>query len=85
MTNDLIEKFVEKKVKKNARVNIHFKQRGTLKGTFIQTNDYEELKSKNFWRIVTESNSEEWKRTGDNNLARIFNGAEFTRLSEDES
>jgi hypothetical protein len=49
---------------------------------FIQTNDYEELKSKNFWRIVTETNSEEWKRTGNQNLARIFNGAEFTRLSQ---
>ncbi|MBS4064160.1 MAG: short-chain dehydrogenase [Chitinophagaceae bacterium] len=84
MTNDLIEKFIEKKVPKNAKVNIHFKQRGTVQGVFIQTNDYEELKSKNFWRIVTETNSEEWKRTGNQNLARIFNGAEFTRLSEVE-
>jgi hypothetical protein len=84
MTNDLIEKFIEKKVKKNAKVNIHFKQRNTVQGVFIQTNDYEELKSKNFWRIVTDTNRDEWKRTGDNNLARIFNGAEFTRLSEAE-
>ncbi|WP_407526045.1 short-chain dehydrogenase [Lacibacter sp. MH-610] len=84
MTNDIIEKFIEKKVKKHARVNIHFKQRSTVKGVFLQTADYEELKSKNFWRIVTESNNEEWKRTGDANLARIFNGAEFTRLSEAE-
>jgi hypothetical protein len=84
MTNDVIEKFIEKKVKKHARVNIHFKQRSTLKGVFLQTKDYEELKSKNFWRIVTETNNEEWNRTGDTNLARIFNGAEFTRLSEAE-
>lgn len=84
MTNDIIEKFIEKKIKKHARVNIHFKQRSTVKGVFLQTADYEELKSKNFWRIVTESNNAEWKRTGDNNLARIFNGAEFTRLSEAE-
>ncbi|MFN5134743.1 MAG: short-chain dehydrogenase [Chitinophagaceae bacterium] len=84
MTNDVIEKFVETKVKKHARVNSHFKQRATVKGVFLQTNDYQELKSKNFWRIVTESNNEEWKRTGDHNLARIYNGAEFTRLTEAE-
>ena len=45
-------------------------------------NDYDELKSKNFWRIVTSSNIEVWKKTKDMNLARIFNGMEFTRLSE---
>jgi hypothetical protein len=67
---------------KNAAVNIHFKQPSTLKGVFIKDSDYEELKAKNFWRIVTDSKAVEWKRTGDNNLARIFNGAEFTRLSE---
>jgi hypothetical protein len=82
MTNDLIQKFLEKNNKKNNSVNIHFKQRSTVKGVFIQTADYEELKSKNFWRIVTETNGEEWKRTGNENLARIFNGAEFTRLTE---
>lgn len=82
MTNDGIEKFIKTKIKKNDPVNIHFKQRSTVKGIFLQTNDYEELKSKNFWRIVTEGNNEEWIRTGDNNLARIFNGAEFTRLTQ---
>jgi hypothetical protein len=84
MTNDVIQKFLEKQGKKSNNVNIHFKQRSTVKGVFIHTADYEELKSKNFWRIVTESNGEEWKRTGNENLARIFNGAEFTRLSETE-
>jgi hypothetical protein len=84
MTNDLIEKFIEKRGKKTSKINIHFKQRNTLQGIFIQAKDYNELKSKNFWRIVSETNSEEWKRTGDQNLARIFNGAEFTRLSESE-
>ena len=71
------------KTQKNARVNIHFKQRDTVKGVFIRTNDYDELKSKNFWRIVTSSNIEMWKKTKDMNLARIFNGMEFTRLSEE--
>jgi hypothetical protein len=82
MTNDMIEKFIETKVQNNAKVNIHFKQRDTVKGVFIRTNDYEELKIKNFWRIVSITKLEEWQRTKDNSLARIFNGAEFTRLSE---
>ncbi|HLO39192.1 MAG TPA: hypothetical protein VK173_11900 [Lacibacter sp.] len=82
MTNDMIEKFIETKSRENSKVNIHFKQRDTVKGIFIRNHDYDELKSKNFWRIVSESKLEEWKKTKDNNLARIFNGAEFTRLSE---
>lgn len=82
MTNEMIEKFIDTKVKGIAPVNIHFKQRNTVKGLFIKGNDYDELKSKNFWRIVSDTNAAEWKRTGDSNLARIFNGAEFTRLSE---
>ena len=82
MTNDIIEKFIKSKSTKNGRINIHFKQRDTVKGVFIQTNDYEELKSKNFWRIVSESKIAEWEKTKDNSLARIYNGAEFTRLSD---
>ena len=71
MTNDMIEKFIDNKGQKNA-----------VKGVFIRTNDYDELKSKNFWRIVSASKVEEWEKTKDSNLARIYNGAEFTRLSE---
>jgi hypothetical protein len=82
MTNDMIEKFVETKAKNNSKINIHFKQRDTVKGIFLRTSDYEELKSKNFWRILSVNKLEEWNRTKDNSLARIYNGAEFTRLSE---
>lgn len=85
MTNDVIEKFIEAKTQKNAKVNIHFKQRATLKGVFIRTNDFNELKAKNFWRIVPATKVEEWEKTKDGNLARIYNGAEFTRLSESNS
>lgn len=84
MTNDKIEKFIECKPKKNAKVNIHFKQRATVKGLFIRTDDYEELKSKNFWRIVSDSKVDEWEKTKDSSLARIYNGAEFTRLSDNQ-
>ncbi len=82
MTNDIIEKFIEGKNQQNRKINIHFKQRPTLTGMFIKTNDFEELKAKNFWRFVTEPKLEEWATTKDNSLARIFNGAEFTRLSD---
>jgi len=84
MTNEMIEKFIEQKNHKNLQVNIHFKQRNTVTGLFIHTDDYTELKAKNFWRIVSTSKVEEWKKTKNINLARIFNGAEFTRLSEEE-
>ena len=82
MTNESIEKFIDTKAQKNPKINIHFKQRATVKGVFIRTNDFNELKSKNFWRIVSESKVEEWEKTKDMNLARIFSGAGFTRLSE---
>jgi hypothetical protein len=84
MTPDLIEKFVEKKIRKGVPVNIHFKDRNTVTGFFIQTADYEELKSKNFWRIVNQQHAALWKESKDLNLARLFNGASFTRLSENE-
>lgn len=83
MTNEAIVKFIETKNHNDKSVLIHFKQRSTITGLFIKGNDYEELRSKNFWRIVTNSNIETWKKTKDMNLARIFNGMEFTRISEE--
>ena len=83
MTNEAIIKYIETKNHSEKALNIHFKQRSTITGLFIQGNDYQELRSKNFWRIVTSTNIEQWKKTKDMNLARIFNGMEFTRLSEE--
>jgi hypothetical protein len=83
MTNDLIEKYVAPRQAGEKEIKIFFKQRSTLTGIFIKGNDYEELRSKNFWRIVTNANIGTWKQTKDANLAKIFNGMEFTRLSED--
>lgn len=85
MTPDIIENFVTNRIRKGAKVNIHFKDRKTVTGLFIQTPDYDELKSKNFWRIVNQQNINEWRETKDTNLARVFSGASFTRLSEAES
>jgi len=85
MTPEMIETFVTTKVRKGAKVNIHFKDRNTVTGLFIHGADYDELKSKNFWRIVNQQHVEQWKETKDVNLARVFNGASFTRLSEGDA
>jgi hypothetical protein len=82
MTNDAIIKQVEAKKNEDRSLNIHFRQRETLRGLFIKDYDYNHLKSKNLWRIVTNANIEKWEKTKDVTLARIFNGVDFTRLSE---
>ncbi len=82
MTPELIEKFVENKDRKNAIINVHFKDRNMVSGIFIRGLDYDELKQKNFWRIVSKTQANSWEETRDNNLARIYSGASFTRLSE---
>jgi len=78
MTNDQIEKFLSDVTLDKSPVQISFKTRNTILGMFIKTADYAELKSKNFWRIVNETNMESYKKSGDINLARIFSGMEFT-------
>ena len=81
MVNDVIAKFIESgHLAKNA-VKIEFKKRNTILGIFVQSPDYEDLKSKNFWRIVSETNINEWKQSQDNKLAKIFSGAEFNRIT----
>ena len=43
MTSEMIEKFVESKTRKDTKVNIHFKERSTVNGLFVQGADYKEL------------------------------------------
>jgi len=82
MTNDQIEKFINNNLENLSQtVKISFKTRSPLEGIFIQMQDYTELKSKNFWRIVTMTHMENYKKSKDTNLSRMFNGAEFTKLS----
>ena len=81
MTNEQIEKFLTPEHLAKHVVRINFKTRNTISGIFINSSDYEDLKSKNFWRIVTETNIDSWKKSKDINLARIFNGTEITKLS----
>lgn len=51
-----------------------------MRGLFIQSNDFDELKAKNLWRIVAEARVEAYKDSKDGSLARIFNGNEFVKL-----
>ena len=81
MTPEQISKFIETEQQLHTPVKIEFKKRNAVTGQFVKVTDYEELKSKNFWRIVTESNIPQWNKAKDINLVRIFNGTEFTRLS----
>ena len=81
MTSELISQFVENEQTPDKPVKIEFKKRNAVKGMFVKVKDYDELKSKNFWRIVSEANLEQWRKSKDINLVRIFNGTEFTKLS----
>ncbi len=81
MDADSIEKFLASNTKKSETVNIHFKDRSTITGIFINLRDYDELKAKNFWRVVNSKKLELWKKTKDINLSRLFSGSGFTRLS----
>jgi hypothetical protein len=83
MTIEVIEKFIKNQSRNGVPVNIHFKERSTMQGIFIYGKDYDELKSKNFWRVVSKSNADQWKKQEDINLTRIFNGVTFTKLSDE--
>ena len=82
MNSEQIKKFVETKVTlKNKYVKIEFSKRDPVYGIFITDADYYDLSAKNFWRIVTSKNFDNYNKTKDVNLARIFNGSEFSKLS----
>lgn len=80
MTYEEIERFMKNKLKGDNPVRINFKTRKPIMGLFIKTDDYPELSRKNLWRIVSETHLESYSTSKDINLARIFNGAEMTRL-----
>lgn len=80
MTNSQIASVLEQKLSTPRAVTIHFRSRSPIMGLFIKTKDYDELKSKNLWRIVGESKLKEFASTQDQNLARIFNGVDITKI-----
>ena len=76
-----IEKFLNKdNSSPDTCVKINFKKRDSLFGLFIKTPDYNDLKAKNFWRIVTKTHFDQWHKTKDLSLARIFSGSDFSKL-----
>lgn len=83
MTVEQIEKFLdsEKEIPKNKAIKIDFKRRNSIRGLIVQGKDYGELKTKNFWRVVSDANLSEYHKSKNIGLAKIFSGSEFTRLS----
>lgn len=81
LTNTQIEHFLQRNNVASKPVQIRFKNRKTLIGSFIQSKDFDDLKSKNFWRIVNETKLADFVKSGDIQLGRIFNGMEITGLS----
>jgi hypothetical protein len=82
MTSEMIEKFVDKNNGDNKPVRIHFKERSSIAGIFIKGQDYHELKSKNFWRIVKADVAGQWAESKNMGLTRLYSGLSFTKLSE---
>ncbi len=81
MNIEEIEKFLKKdKSSEEPCIKINFKKRDSIYGIFVKSNDFNDLKSKNFWRIVTKTHFQQWYKTKDVNLAKIFSGSEFSRL-----
>ena len=68
MNIEEIEKFLEKQKPAQAQVKINFRKRDTIFGLFVKGDDYSDLKSKNFWRIITLPNIEAWEKSKNMNL-----------------
>ena len=81
MTVEQIDTFLKKNDFDRNPVKVSFRTRNSFTGIFVKTADYEDLKGKNFWRIISESNVKKYLSSKDANLARIFNGTEITKLT----
>ena len=83
MNIDEIQKFLDTKTSlDNNYVKISFKKRDSIFGLFVQNHrDYNDLKSKNFWRIVPRSQFDAYSVSKNVGLAKIFHGSEFSRLT----
>jgi hypothetical protein len=85
MTFEQIENVIENKNPVDSVFEIRFKSRPSLVGFFLRASDFKELSRKNLWRIVAGNNLQTFKQSGDENLARIFNGSEFIKLERLQS
>jgi hypothetical protein len=81
MTKEEIQKFIKgNSVPDNKCLKITFRKRNPVYGVFVEYKDADELQAKNFWRVVTVTHLEEWQKSKDINLSRLFNGSDFTKL-----
>jgi hypothetical protein len=81
MNVEAIELYISSKKSVEKETTIQFRKRDAIKGIFVKGKDYDELKVKNFWRIVTATNIENFNKSNDISLARIFNGLDIVKLS----
>jgi hypothetical protein len=82
MTVEQIEQFLSREtVPQGKIIRFEMKKRNPVRGLIVQGKDYNELKGKNFWRIVTQTHLVEYTKTQNINLAKIFSGTEFAKLS----
>ena len=82
MTVEQIENFLSKEsVPQGKIIRFEMKKRNPVRGLIVKGRDYDELKGKNFWRIVTQTHLAEYSKSQNINLAKIFSGTEFAKLS----
>lgn len=82
MTVEQIETFLAKEtVPQGKIIRFEMKKRNPVRGLIVKGRDYDELKGKNFWRIVTQTHLAEYSKSQNINLAKIFSGTEFAKLS----
>jgi len=82
MTVEQIENWLAKEpIPQGKIIRFELKKRNPVRGIIVQGRDYQELKAKNFWRIVTQTNLATYQKTQDIGLARIFAGSDFAKLS----
>ncbi len=82
MTVEQIENFLAKEtIPQGKIIRFELKKRNPVRGLIVKGRDYNDLKTKNFWRIVTQTRLADYQKTQDINLARIFSGSDFAKLS----
>ena len=82
MTSEQIENFItNNEIAPDKIIRFEMKKRNPVRSLIIKGRDYNDLKSKNFWRIVPQSRLAAYQKTEDISLARIFVGSDFQKMS----
>ena len=83
MNIEEIQKFIKEKTREgNEYVKITFKKRDPVFALFAKNSpDFNELKAKNFWRMVSRANFDNYAKSKNIELTRIFSGSEFSKLT----